>query len=294
MQRGNQRVCVCDGGAVLGNNSSREQLRRLIEIIPGGVIIADANGLILSANNAAERVFGLKRDDIIGRIYYDPALKITKIDGEPFEKDKFPIAQVMRTGLPVYGVELTIERRGGTAATVFANATPLFDENGVIEEIVSSFEDTTKYRQTEKGLTESECRLLELLEKINLAAFILDIRGNITFINDYLLDATGWTREEVVNKNWFSLFIPPDQRGEIGHFFYESIAKGEIEAHYENDVVTREGMMRTLSFNNVFLRDNQGNITGTASIGEDITERELAAEEIRESRRQVLDTLEYR
>ncbi|MHB8841889.1 MAG: PAS domain-containing protein, partial [Candidatus Aquicultor sp.] len=120
----------------------------------------------------------------------------------------------------------------------------------------------------------------------------LDIQGRITFVNDFLLNLTGWDKDEVIGKDWFDTFIPREQRDQTRRFFFESIAKGEILPHYENDIVTSWDERRTVSFTNVLLRDSRGKILGTASIGHDITVEKQAAEDIRESRRQVLDILE--
>jgi PAS domain S-box-containing protein len=158
--------------------------------------------------------------------------------------------------------------------------------------VVNSFTDITERKRAEVELKESERRFREMLEKAELVAVTLDTQGRVTFINDYLLSLTGWQRDEVMGENWFDRFIPPEQQEMLKDFFFRSITTGEIQAHYTNDIVTSWDEMRTILFTNVLLRDLQDNITGTASIGEDITERERAAVEISESRRQVLDVLE--
>jgi PAS domain-containing protein len=49
-------------------------------------------------------------------------------------------------------------------------------------------------------------------EDIYLLAVGLDVNGDISFCNDYLLGLTGWQREEVIGHNWFTLFSPPDSQ----------------------------------------------------------------------------------
>ena len=43
--------------------------------------------------------------------------------------------------------------------------------------------------------------------------------------------------------------------------------------HHENDIFTRSGERRSIRWNNILLRDAQGNAVGAGSIGEDVTDR---------------------
>jgi PAS domain S-box-containing protein len=47
-------------------------------------------------------------------------------------------------------------------------------------------------------LRESERRFRELLEDLQLVAIMTDLKGTITFCNDYTLAITGWSKEEVI------------------------------------------------------------------------------------------------
>lgn len=275
-----------------GELAWREQVEHIIEIIAEGIVIINRNGRFVFANAAAERILGLKRDDIIGRTFADLKMKVTTSNGKPLSDEDIHLAKVVRTGLPIYNMEHVHERPDGTKVVVSASAVPLLDASGNISAVINSFTDITDRKRAEEELKESERRFREMLEKAELVAVMLDIQGRITFINDYLLNLTGSQRDEVIGKNWFDIFIPPEQQEQLKDFFFKSIAKGEILARYENDIVTSLGERRTILFTNVLLRDLQGNIIGTASIGEDITEWARAAEEISESRRQVLDVLE--
>ena len=272
--------------------ASREQLERAIETIPNAVVIMDKDGRIIFANAAAEAIFDLARKDIIGRAYSDLAFKVTTIDGKPIPKEEHPFFKVMRTAEPIYNFEYVHEHPDGTRIIVSADVVPLYDKKGAVVGLVASLTDITERKKAEEELKESERRFRTMLEEVSLVAVILDTQGKITFVNGFLLNLTGWQKDEVIGKDWFDTFIPPEQRDEIRRFFFESIAKGEILPHYENDIVTSWDERRTLSFTNVLLRDSRGRILGTASIGHDITAEKQAAEDIRESRKQVLDILE--
>jgi PAS domain S-box-containing protein len=169
---------------------------------------------------------------------------------------------------------------------------PIRDDHGNVIGIVVLAQDLTDRKLAESALQESERRFEELLKEINLAAIILDINGNITFINDFLLELTGGSRTSVLGSNLLDFSIPQDRKKELKRVFVDSIAEDKVPQEYEFEIITTEDELHTIVLNNVTIHDMAGKVVGVASIGNDVTEQRRAAEEIRDSRKQVLDILE--
>jgi len=275
-----------------GEPMRQAEFELIIETIPDAVVLVDRGGRITFANRAAETILGLSRGEITARTYDAPEWKLETVDGKPFPQGRLPFDLVMRYGKPVYEAELSIERPDDKRVTLSVNASPVLDGKGDIVSVVHSFTDITKRKTTEQALQESEQRFRKLLEEIDLVALISDTQGKIIFANKFLLDLIGRTREAIVGKDMFDVLVAEDQREELRRTFIDAIARGELPSRYEYQIVTEPCECRIVSFSSVFLRDAEGNITGVASIGEDVTEQRRAAEEVRESRRQVLDILE--
>ena len=121
-------------------------------------------------------------------------------------------------------------------------------------------------------LRESERRFSDMLGNVELVSLMLDRKARITYCNEYLLRLTGWRHEEVIGQNWFELFIPPEINDLKGDFFAALIANRPEAWHHENEILTRSGGRRLIRWNNSVLRSGAGDVIGTASIGEDITE----------------------
>ena len=136
-----------------------------------------------------------------------------------------------------------------------------------------------KNQKAQDKLLESERRFTELLEDVNLLSQILDTDENITFCNDHLLKVTGYRREEVIGKNWFDLFLPSSQKDHLRDGFNRIIKEELHQTHLEDQILTKDGKLLTVSWYSVILRDSDKGITGTASIGENITEKKMAEEE---------------
>jgi len=142
--------------------------------------------------------------------------------------------------------------------------------------------EVAEHSQAETGLKESNRRFREMLENVELIAMTLDRDGIVTFCNDYLLALTGWKREEVIGAEWFHKFRP-DADAATREKIFSNIKVGIVASHYENSIVTRSGEARDVVWSNTILRDSAGGVTGTASIGEDVTSRNKAARILLES-----------
>ena len=135
-------------------------------------------------------------------------------------------------------------------------------------------------RRAQQARHQSEERLRELLENVAMVAVTLDQDGRVTFCNDYLLELTGWERDEVMGADWFKLFVPRDSA--VKALYVDNLMAGAIAAHDESAIATKSGSARTIAWNNTILRDPEGGIVGSASIGEDITEHRRTDERVLE------------
>ncbi|MBD1936989.1 PAS domain S-box protein [Microcoleus sp. FACHB-68] len=126
------------------------QLSSIFQTIPDGITILDSTGKIIAANRAAERILRLTRSDIVERGYNDLSWFITTVDGHPFPEDELPFVRVMQTGQAIYGIEHAINHADGTRTILSINASPLFDKEGQIINVIAALSDITERKQIEE------------------------------------------------------------------------------------------------------------------------------------------------
>jgi PAS domain S-box-containing protein len=131
----------------------------------------------------------------------------------------------------------------------------------------------------DKALMESERRFRMLLEAVRMIAIILAEQGDISFCNDYLLQLTGWRREEILMRNLCDLFVPPEQYSP--EVYRARFAAGLIPSDHENEIFTKHGVRRLISWSNIILFDETGKRVGTAGIGQDVTDSRRVEEALR-------------
>jgi len=77
---------------------SEGKYRNLYEAMAQGVVYQDADGRIISANAAAQRILGLSLGQMTGRTSIDPRWKAIHEDGSDFPGDTHPAMIALKTG----------------------------------------------------------------------------------------------------------------------------------------------------------------------------------------------------
>ena len=131
---------------------------------------------------------------------YGSAFRRYGADGEPLPFESTPVATALRTGEPVAGAELVIERPDGSRVPVLMNAAPLQDGSGRIAGAVCSFQELTERKRAEEALRASKA---ELQSVINRTPFMLvrcsrDLRYR--FISEAYAQMIVRHRDEVIGK----------------------------------------------------------------------------------------------
>ncbi len=170
----------------------------------------------------------------------------------------------------------TLELLAGTMAGAIANAAAFQAEQQLLADRTAAL----------AALGESERRFREILDTVRSAALCLDERGNVTYCNDALLDLTGWTRDEVIGRDWFEQFVPAPRERRAS--FDDSISRGVMPPHEEHEILTVTGARRRVRWDHAVLRTIDGRVEGIASLGTDVTD-ERAAELARERLTAILD-----
>ncbi len=135
----------------------------------------------------------------------------------------------------------------------------------------------------EEALHETERLYREVYNIAPLAFVIWDRNCCITDWNKRAEETFGWTRNEVIGRNFFELLIPKSAKLEV-EMAVNALLQEELPSRNINESLTKSGKVILCQWNNAIRYDNKGRVIGAISLGLDISERKEAKEEIRRAR----------
>ncbi|MFW5718308.1 MAG: sensor histidine kinase [Spirochaetota bacterium] len=168
-------------------------LRRVLEVLPVGVFIADERGGIAWTNDAVERIWGGAR--------HVPLERITEYrgwwsdTGEPVEEWAF--GRAFTRGETSTDEVIDIECFDGSRKTILNSAAPVRNERGEIVSAVAVISDVTQLREAESALRKNEERLERAMGIDSVGMLFFDMEGNFLDANDTFLRMIGHDRDEL-------------------------------------------------------------------------------------------------
>jgi PAS domain S-box-containing protein len=128
-----------------------EHSKILLESIGDGIVVTDQNGKVLNMNGSAETLFGLKKQDIAGSIFWE-AVPFEDENGKRIATQDRPIFRSIHSLEKVSGTYAFSQKGDGKLSTI-ATSTPIIYQ-GKVAGVIVVFHDVTKEKEIEKSKTE--------------------------------------------------------------------------------------------------------------------------------------------
>lgn len=280
---------------------SEVRLSAIIEQSPLSIQVFSPNGIAVQANQAWEKLWGSRREQLIGyNILTDPQVKAGDI--LPYIEKAFAGEVVVIP--PVYYDPAEIGRVGKARWTT-AVMYPIKDSSGRIREVVLTHEDVTDRKEAEqilqKAHAELEFRVKERTAALSEAnAFLQTMMDNMPdhiYFKDadsrFIRNSRSQARlmglsdpAQVVGKTDFD-FFPIEHAQQSYDEEQEVIRSGRPLMNIEERVVWPDGHVSWVSTTKLPLRDAKGDVIGTFGISREITARKQAEEALQNSNTQL-------
>jgi PAS domain S-box-containing protein len=151
---------------------SRERLRQALQYqeaivsnMGEGLYTVNHQGLVVSMNHTAEKLFGWTKEELVGRKMHD-ATHYKHPDGRPFPAEDCAGLQVLRTGVSVLNREDVFIRKDGSFFDVVYSSSPI-RSGGEITGLVVVFHDVTEQKRAEQALRDRDRALTAANDELN-------------------------------------------------------------------------------------------------------------------------------
>ncbi|PJF39905.1 MAG: PAS domain S-box protein, partial [Chloroflexi bacterium] len=167
---------------------SEAKYRSMIESLAEGIIVQNADNIVIAANTSAERMLGIPGKQMINQRADVVDLHLIREDGTRIPRDQYPARVTLRTGLPQNNLIAGIVQPNKPVLWISINTRPLFNEySDQPIAVVLSFTDITEFKKAQQErfeMTLEKERMQVLRDFINDASH--DLKTPITTINTSL------------------------------------------------------------------------------------------------------------
>src|SRR3989449_2930539 len=129
-------------------------------------------------------------------------------------------------------------------------------------------------------IKKSEIELREIVDVITQAIAVLDPDGNVLYVNQWLLDYSGMSADEVMSRDFHSRLFHPEDVARLQHEGRDSLSRA-LPFEDEQRALGKDGKYRWFLIRYSPLHDEQGHILRWYATGTDIEDRKRAEERIR-------------
>jgi len=251
----------------------RNQLSTILNHLPALIFIKDRQGRYIFSNPEHIRFMNRPQlGDVIGKTVadlLDPTLaRLAQADD----------ARVLQFGETITDREETsLHPVTGKSTIRLTTKIPLRDVEGNITGLLGFSHDITERKRMEEEMRAAKEYAEKLFAVIPSAIFTVDMDGNITSINEQVVNTLGYTRQELIGKSCRTFALEPCSRG-------CGLASAQVKKPIigrECTMRRRDGEVRIIVKNVDEIRDGNGNLIGGVESFEDITERKHVEEELR-------------
>ncbi len=246
----------------------RAQLAAIIESSDDGIISKDLNGVVLTWNTAAERIYGYSAEEMIGK-------SIRQLIPPERQHEEDETLASIRQGKPVRNYETERVRKDGVRILVNTTVSPIFAPDGSVLAVSHVVRDVSDARRLRAEIS----RLAAIVDSSDDGIISKTLDGTILTWNPAAQRIYGYSAEEMVGHSIRRLY-PPQLEHE------EDITLAEIRAgrpvrNYETERIRKDGtrILVNTTVSPIFAPD--GTVLAVSHIVRDVTEIKAADRELK-------------
>jgi two-component system, OmpR family, sensor histidine kinase VicK len=233
------------------------------------IIGKDPLSVITTWNPAAERLYGYKAEEVVGRsmAFLLPPDRIDELDA---------VLGRVAKGAGAQHYDTKRVHKDGHLIEVSMTVSPIRDMDGAIVGTSTIQRNITERKITDTVIAE----MAAIVDSSNDAIIGKTLEGVITTWNRGAEKVYGYTASEVVGKR-IEVLVPADRPNEDLELIAGMLAGNVRTANFETQRVCKDGRLIDVSLTVSPIRDSDGTVVGASSVARDVTEHNAMAEALK-------------
>lgn len=241
----------------------------IVESSDDAIISKNLDGIILSWNKSAQRLFGYSEDEAVGQ-------PTTMLIPPELRHEEHDILRRSMAGERIEHYETVRVTKTGETLNVSLTISPLKDSTGKALGFFKIARDITERKRVEQTLRESEERFRLVANSAPSLIWMAGTDKLCIFFNQGWLNFTGRSMKEELGDGWVSGVHPEDVRR--CHQFYSDSFDARTEFEMEYRLRRADGEYRWIVDHGVPRFESDGTFCGYIGSCVDITDRKLSEE----------------
>ena len=262
-------------------------LAAVVDSADAAIFSETIDGVVLSWNKGATRIFGFSADEVIGQSHLCMFPDFMK-------KEEARLWQKLTAGETISNYESVRQDREGRLVDVVMTISPVVENQKVIRAVIVAH-DITERKSLERALLESERKQRQRVAELKVVFDALPTPVWIAHDPECKMvtgNRAAYSLLKLPQGSNLSISSPAQQLHFAVYRNGRALAPHELPVQmaatrgidvndFEQDIVFDDGTIRHIVGNATPLRDAEGNVTGAVSAAIDITLRKSAEEQIR-------------
>lgn len=257
----------------LDNNS--RNFHAMMEHTTDFIFFKDAHHVMTASSDTLAIITGHKQgQDLVGKIDYElfpreHADAYYKLEKEIYQGNLSQSVEI-QPFVDENGEEGWVDNRKYAIKNSSGDIVGLF---GVARIVTENIRNQEKLKKQAIQLDNKNREIQHYLDIAQVLIMALDDNKNVIMINQYGADLLGYTKEEIIGKNFIDNFVPQGIQDKLYEVGEDIINNRDAYEGYINPILAKSGEERLIVWKNTPLIDEHNQAIGILTSGQDITDK---------------------
>ena len=250
---------------------AQEFLASIVQQSEDAIIGCTPDGLIVSWNRGAQKLFGYASQEIIGK----HLVVIATDEAAPTLKTALDRLKRGKAIFPFDGNGVT---KDGRQIEISCSASPVKDARGRLMGVAAILRDISERKRAD----EARALLAAVVEFSEEGILAVSLDKKVLSWNRGAEAIYGYSAEEIIGKSVTSTIIPPERMEEYDRSFGRVVA-GEALVRFESQRYRNDGGLVEVALTFCPIKNQQGEVVGVSAVVRDITQAKATRQALREA-----------